>query len=192
MTAKKKKLKVVSFKDHMVIVPPNGLEDRAVETGDLSAETDALKRAEAALVSLSVEFSEWIITEADRLDETRRAIHGGIRTANLADLFRAAHDIKGGAATFGYPAAAIAAASLCRLLSEARNPLVVPLVLIDQHVDAVRAIIREADHAFAEEIGEALVGELERMTEHYLATEDDLVISRLDRVVSPPTAPETQ
>ena len=60
-----------------------------------------------------------------------------------AELFRAAHDIKGEAATFGYPAVVGAADSLCRLLEHTPGMSRIQLTLVEQHVDAVRAIARE-------------------------------------------------
>jgi len=59
------------------------------------------------------------------------------------EFFRAAHDIKGQAATFGYPLAAEVADSLCRLVEHAPDQQCVPPALIDQHVDGVRAIMRK-------------------------------------------------
>jgi len=43
-------------------------------------------------------------------------VRQGFTEKTHAELFRAAHDIKGEAATFGYPAVVGAADSLCRLL----------------------------------------------------------------------------
>lgn len=43
----------------------------------------------------------------------------GLNGENREELFRAAHDIKGGAATFGFPTAAAAAESLCRIIEHA-------------------------------------------------------------------------
>jgi chemotaxis protein histidine kinase CheA len=51
------------------------------------------------------------------------------------DLFRAAHDIKGETATFGYQAVTPVADSLCRLLEHAPDIKRIPLALVQQHVD---------------------------------------------------------
>ena len=67
----------------------------------------------------------------------------GLTEKTHAELFRAAHDIKGEAATFGYPAVVGAADSLCRLLEHTPDMSRIPLTLVEQHVDAVRAIARE-------------------------------------------------
>ena len=67
----------------------------------------------------------------------------GFSKATRDALFHAAHDIKGEAATFGYPFVAASADSLCRLIEHTPDMNRIPIALVDQHVDAVRAIIRE-------------------------------------------------
>src|SRR5579859_1371461 len=70
-----------------------------------------------ALAELSTEFSSWMEAECERLDKARHTvIRNRFTKANKEALFHAAHDIKGEAATFGYPAVASAADSLCRLI----------------------------------------------------------------------------
>src|SRR6185295_19162655 len=59
------------------------------------------------------------------------------------ELFRAAHDIKGDAATFGYPSAGAAAESLCRIIEHAPDLEKVPSDLIAHHINAIQAIVRE-------------------------------------------------
>ncbi len=184
---KKNKPKVIAFKDYFVIKPPNGLADRATQT---SEEDNPVARAEAALAGLAPEFDDWMKLECERLSQARHALRAQITKDGLSDLFHAAHDIKGEAATLGYPLAGQAAASLCRLIIDAKNPTLIPLLLIDQHVDAVRAIIREASDASARDIGEALVGELEALTDAFLANEETLAFGRLRLVSSPPLSPE--
>ena len=57
-----------------------------------------------ALAALSSEFSSWMETECERLDKARRDIGvSGFTNASKDALFHAAHDIKGEAATFGFP-----------------------------------------------------------------------------------------
>ncbi len=83
--------------------------------------------------------------ECDRLDAARREVKAkGFSKATHEALFHAAHDIKGEAATFGFPAVAAPADSLCRLIEHTPDMARIPLTLVDQHVDAVRAIIRES------------------------------------------------
>ena len=103
-----------------------------------------MARAEAALAELSGEFATWMeagvrAARAARADVKR----DGFTEKTHDTLFHAAHDIKGEAATFGYPGRRGAAESLCRLIEHTPDMHRIPLTLVDQHVDAVRAIIRE-------------------------------------------------
>ena len=119
MSEKKTSLAAVStFADHEVIMPPNKLKKavQKLEPGE-KAPFDPVARAEAALAELAADFSVWMDNECERLDAARNAIkavrhHPGNKDA----LFLAAHDIKGEAATFGYPLVAPVADSLCRLI----------------------------------------------------------------------------
>jgi HPt (histidine-containing phosphotransfer) domain-containing protein len=182
---------VTAFADHEVIVPPHRLGGAlsAAAAGD-AADIDPVARAEAALAQLSGEFAAWMQAECDRLDAARRRVaqHGPADSAKQ-DLFRAAHDIKGQAATFGFPLAADAAESLCRLIEHTPEFARVPPQLIDQHVDGVRAIIREdvraGDHATAV----ALVRRLRQASEAFLVQENRHRPAYLQDIVAPPVAP---
>src|SRR3981081_2213422 len=98
-------LEIKTFADHHVITQPNPLRKvlRRVADKDLD---DPVARAEKALAGLSGEFKNWMTIEADRLSAAHAAIlSGGFTNATREELFRAAHDIKGDAAPFGFPPA---------------------------------------------------------------------------------------
>ena len=104
-------------------------------------------------------------------------------------LFRAAHDIKGEAATFGYPAAAGVAESLCRLLEHTPEIGQIPIALVDQHVDAVRAITREYARPDLADMARALTLRLRDVTDEFLKRENDFRPDYLESIFSPPLAP---
>jgi HPt (histidine-containing phosphotransfer) domain-containing protein len=70
---------------------------------------DALARAEAALAGLQETYRQWVRADMARLEQ---AWLDGDR----AQMFTVAHDMKGQAATFGYPRVTQLAGELCRLL----------------------------------------------------------------------------
>ena len=113
----------------------------------------------------------------------------GINAANRDTLFRAAHDIKGQAATFGYPLVAPVADSLCRLIEHTPDLDRIPYPLIDQHVDAVRAIIREHSRPDAAATAEALTKKLRDVTDNFLLQVNRDRPDYVATVLSPPTAP---
>ena len=136
-------LEIKTFADHHVITQPNPLQNvlRRVAEKDLD---DPVARAEKALAGLSGEFKNWMEIEADRLSAAHAAIlKNGFTNATCEELFRAAHDIKGDAATFGYPSAGAAAESLCRIIEHSPDLDNVPSDLIAHHINAIQAIVRE-------------------------------------------------
>lgn len=182
---------VTAFHDHEVIVPPHKLK-KAVAKGVAAPADDPIARAEAALAELSTEFSAWMDTECERLDRARRAImKSGLTGLTYDELFRAAHDIRGQAETFGFPRAGEVADSLCLLIENTPDRARIPMALVAQHVDAVRAIIREAKTADADMTAAALAERLRQVTDDFLAHENRGRPSAPDGVPSPPIVPET-
>ena len=115
-------IEVKTFATHHVITQPNPLRKvlRRVSEKDVD---DPVARAEKALAGLSGEFKDWMLIEADRLSAAHDAIlKNGFGEDASGELFRAAHDIKGDAATFGFPAAAATAESLCRIICASSSP----------------------------------------------------------------------
>src|SRR5215467_13421153 len=102
---------VATYADHEVIVPPNRLK-KAVAVAK-PAGFDPVARAEEALGNLAGEFADWMDRECTKLDEARQRVKSeGFAEETRAGLFRCAHDIRGGAATFGFPLVAPPADSL--------------------------------------------------------------------------------
>jgi HPt (histidine-containing phosphotransfer) domain-containing protein len=179
---------VATYADHEVITPSHELRRAVGPATDLN--DDPIARAEAALVQLSSEFATWMHSECERLDVARRELaQKGFTTKTQDALFRAAHDIKGEATTFGYPAAAIVAESLCRLIEHTPKVADIPLLLIEQHVDAVRAIVREYSRADHAEIAKALAQRLRDVTDAFLARENSFRPDYLASILVPPLAP---
>jgi HPt (histidine-containing phosphotransfer) domain-containing protein len=130
-------------------------------------------------------------SECERLDHARCEVQAkGFTAKTHESLFHAAHDIKGEAATFGFPAAAGAADSLCRLVEHSPDIARIPIALIDQHVDAVRAIVREHVGPDHERIAAELTQRLREVTDEFLLHENRHRPDYLDGIVAPPLAPD--
>ena len=144
MSEKKANLAAVStFADHEVILPPNKLK-KAVQKLKPGAKVDfdPVAQAEAALAELAERLLavDGAGMRPARRRAQRRARPSGINQGTRDALFLAAHDIKGQAATFGFPLVTPVADSLCRLIEHTPDMQRIPMGLVDQHVDAVRAI----------------------------------------------------
>ena len=179
---------VTTYGDYELITPQHTLR-KAVSDRPLAPGEDPVARAEKALAELSSEFSSWMDQECDRLDKARQAIvKSGMTAATKEQLFHAAHDIKGEAATFGFPACAATADSLCRLIEYAPDQTKIPHKLIEQHVDAVRAIVREYSRSDAVELARELNKRLREVTDEFLMHEnrdDPEVLSQINPSLVP-------
>ncbi len=126
-------------------VPDGDLKDKVVISGSGSGiDMEAVERAEKALEQLSVEFDGWMEEEIVRLVTVRDQIkREGLNGENFDDFFRAAHDLKGEGETFGYPLVSDLCNQLCRLLELTDDKSLIPMTLIDNHVDAVQIVLRD-------------------------------------------------
>ena len=188
---KKNSAVVATYGDHEVIKPENKLRKMVSDKPLLPGEDHPVVRAEKALADLSTEFASWMYSECARLDQARRSIAAaGFTNASKDDLFHAAHDIKGQAATFGFPLVVLAADSLCRLIEHTPDVTRIPVKLVDQHVDAVRAIYHEYAHSVAKELAATLTKRLRVVTDEFLMHENRGRPDVLAQITGPSIAPE--
>ncbi|MBX9847104.1 MAG: Hpt domain-containing protein [Xanthobacteraceae bacterium] len=169
---KPEKPKTVAFRDHEVITPDTRKLRRTLRNA-APGEPDPVEAAERALERLSADFANWMQSECGRLDAARRAVKNEQLSPETSQaLFLAAHDIKGAGKTFGFPEVARAADSLCRLLEHTPDLKKIPMSIVDQHVDAIRAIVREHARADIGAIAGALTAKLRTVTDEFLVVEN--------------------
>ena len=182
-------LEIKAFADHHVITQPNPLRKvlRRVAEQDLD---DPVARAEKALAGLSGEFKNWMAIEADRLTAAHAEIlKDGFTDSTREELFRAAHDIKGDAATFGYPSAGAAAESLCRIIEHAPDLDKVPSDLIAHHINAIQAIVRERTKLDTVSVASELSRKLRGVADEYLMHVNRDRPEHLEAILAPSIAP---
>jgi chemotaxis protein histidine kinase CheA len=143
-------------------VPPNLLKARvAPRIGALSP--DALAKAEAALKALSNNFGQWLNDEIVKLETARaRIAEQGMTRETAEQFFIHAHDLKGLGGTYEFPLITRIAGSLCKLMSDKETRASAPLPLVDAHIDAIKAVVRDDIRDPAHPVGSALAAELER------------------------------
>src|SRR5436305_11949775 len=182
-------LSVQAFADHHVITQPNPLR-RVLRRVDEKHQDDPVARAEKALAGLAGEFKDWMAIECDRLAAAHAAILSqGFDTDTSEELFRAAHDIKGDAATFGFPTAGAAAESLCRIIEHAPDLQRVPPELIAHHIKAIQAIVRENATVADTGTAAALSKKLRGVADEYLAAVNRDRPEHLEAILAPSIVP---
>ena len=192
MAIDKRDIEIKAFADHHVIMQPNPLRKvlRRVAEKDVGKLDDPVARAEQALAGLSGEFKAWMAIEADRLSAAHAAIlSGGFTDDACEELFRAAHDIKGDAATFGYPSAGAAANSLCRIIEHAPELAEVPSDLIAHHINAIQAIVRERTKLDTVAMATMLSRQLRGAADEFLMQANRNRPEHLEAVLAPSLAP---
>lgn len=181
--------KTVVYSDHELITPDHGSLRQALVKA-MPGDEDPVARAEQALGRLSRDFASWMLEDCLRLNTVREDVKAnGLNAQNRETLFHVSDNIKGNAATFGYPEAGPVADSLCRLIEHTPDPTRIPLQLVDQHVDAIRAIVREHDRTDIGIMAAVLANRLRQVTEEFLVRENRHRPEYLAAMESPVLAP---
>jgi hypothetical protein len=151
----------VSNNPVQVIQAPNTLKLRmGSKFGGIDAA--AIAKAEAALKSLSGNFSEWLQEEVTKLETARQTIRTeGLNVQTAETLYFRAHDLKGLGTTYEFPLVTRIAASLCKLIDDPDTRLDAPMFLVDAHIDAIRAAVRDDIRTDTHPVGKVLIAELE-------------------------------
>jgi chemotaxis protein histidine kinase CheA len=189
MANSKSDIEVKKFVDHHVITQPNPLRKvlRRVADDDID---DPVARAEKALAEMSGDFKDWMVVESERLSAAYAAILAdGFSEAARGELFRAAHDIKGDAVTFGFPPAGAVAESLCRIIEHAPDLSRVPTELIDHHVKAIEAIVCERTKLDTISMASELSRRLRGVADEYLARVNRDRPEHLEAIMAPSIVP---
>jgi chemotaxis protein histidine kinase CheA len=145
-------------------IQPNNALRLKVGGGRLGAiDPAAIAKAEAALKSLASNFSQWLNDEIVKLDAARQQVKTtGVTPETMENLYLRAHDLKGLGTTYGYQLITRIAGSLCRMIDDKEKRATVQLELVDAHIDAIKAAVRDDIKSDEHAVGRVLVEELER------------------------------
>tara|TARA_R110000787_G_scaffold134602_1_gene246989 strand:- start:3652 stop:4083 length:432 start_codon:yes stop_codon:yes gene_type:complete len=131
-------------------------------------DANAIAKAEEALKAMSSQFGQWLQDEIVKLEQAQQGIRDGGYTPETAEaLYFRAHDLKGLGSTYQYPIVTRLAGSLCKLLDDSEKRMAAPPILLDAHIDAIRAVVRDQIQTDEHPTGRILAETLEaRVTAH--------------------------
>lgn len=145
---------------------PSALQRKVGRVGPIDPALVA--RPEAALDRLSVNFGPWLAEEVLHLAAVRARVRiSGFNAKTAATLNIQVHELKGLGATYGFPLITQIADSLCRLIEDEKTRLAAPLFLIDAHIDAIAAAVRDGLRSDDDPIGRALVSGLDERVREF-------------------------
>ncbi len=157
--------------DAEVIVPKVNLRRKAKERRSRPGDIDPVAAAEAAMEEMKTSFSVWMQNETEKLLSVWKSCDSAdFSEEGRLNLYRSSHDIKGQAATLGFPPAGQVAASLCHLLDAVKPTAKIPRELVRQHALAIRAIAHESTQDQPNAIAEKLAQRLKTVTDEYIAS----------------------
>lgn len=152
-----------------VIRPPNTLRMK-VGGGFGGINAEAIAKAEQALQAMSSQFGQWLQDEIVKLDLAQADIRtSGYNTTTAEVLYFRAHDLKGLGTTYQYPLVTRLAGSLCKMMDDPAKRMAAPIVLLDAHIDAIKAVVRDEIKTDNHPVGKVLAETLEAQVADHLS-----------------------
>ncbi len=127
---------------YQVINPPNTLQAKVASAGGPSVEQMAVD-AEAALQEIKDGYEAVVQAELRKIDDAlTRAMEAPASAAEaLKEVFGISHDIKGQAASLGYPMLTAIAQSLCRFITTNEPAALKGLDVVGAHYRAMETVV---------------------------------------------------
>ena len=156
-------VQVNAFAEHTADSYEPEVADEPVHFAEPALEADPQvmeDQAEEALDALTEEFEGWMRNDLEKMrDAWRVAQKPHANADDYRTLYTCAHNIRGAASSYGYPAVSRLCGSLCDLLSGTRPGENSPL--INLHIEACRAAVSagpqgEGSESVADAVCEAL------------------------------------
>jgi hypothetical protein len=145
-----------------LIQPPNAFRSRL--GGRLpTIDPSAIAKAEAALKGLSAQFGAWLRDEVAKLEAAHAVLKAEGPTRPAMDgIYARGHDLKGLGTTYEFPLVTRIAGSLCKLLGEGDARTQAPVALVNAHIEAIRACVRDDVRDTNNPVGRVLAEQLEQ------------------------------
>jgi hypothetical protein len=135
---------------------------RLNEFAGASFSADDLTRAESAVAKVLTKYPNLLGDEVTKLVAAWASTPDALSSETVAPVFAVAHELAGYGETFGYPLVTILARSLCRLLTMGDLNRGQMAVVVDAHINALNAVIRNRIQGHGGETGLALGGSLDK------------------------------
>ncbi len=149
----------------LMIDRPNKLRERVGGSLDPAL----AGKADSAVAAMSGDFQQWLDETVAKVLAARQDLSGApISNANKGPLYTAVLETKSLGETYGYPLVSRFAQSLAKLLVRLGEQKAAPALLVDAHIDAIRAAIRSQMTSAQDPIGTRLASELEQQVSDFL------------------------
>jgi hypothetical protein len=135
---------------------------RLTEFSGATFSTDDLTRAERAVAQVLTKYPTLLTDEVTKLVAAWAAAPEALNSETVAPVFAIAHELAGYGETFGYPLVTILARSLCRLVTMGDLNRDQMTAIVDAHISALNAVVRNRIQGSGGEVGLALAMSLDQ------------------------------
>lgn len=155
--------------DKQTIDTPHSYQHVLLKTpGAEGLDMSVVVKAETAIEKISSEFPDWMSQEIGKLRSKREEIRArGLTDENAQEFFFLLHNVRGQAATLGFPLVGQVAGSLCEVIQHVPAGDI-PKDVIENHIDAILAIVNEKASGNGNAVAQKLVARLCGVTKEYL------------------------
>lgn len=143
------------------VIQPPSLASKVPSFGGRDP-AEAMRRMEQVLQSVAVEFIATIPEELDTLDGLLSEFRRDRSALTLDKMFRRIHNLRGQGSTMGFPLITRIGTSFCKYMVERDAARPVNPDLIEQHLQALRIVLRERKAGNGDELASQVAAALEQ------------------------------
>lgn len=168
-TPKKKATQIAPVKPERIVVDNPIHKKVRIVSNPEEMERKHIAQAESAIEDLSAQFDTWLNSDLLKLVEAKqKVVEHGLTDTTRQEIYLASHELKGLGTTFGFPLVSKLAFSLCALLESIKDNEKIPISVLEQHVDAIAAIVNEDARNQGSVIARTLVDKLCAVTSDFI------------------------
>lgn len=135
---------------------------RLAEFAGAEFDESLVSRADRAVAAVLARYPTLLSDEVTKLVAAWASAPEALTSESVAPVFAVAHELAGYGETFGYPLVTILARSLCRLLKMGDLNRDRMAAVVDAHISALNAVVRNRLQGDAGETGLALAASLDQ------------------------------
>ena len=157
---------MTNLPDVEIIKPLNTLMKAKTGRGQVTPDTQAVERAEAAINTIGDDFANWAQNDLDELDKALSAARANPDQQEdyIKEIFRRAMELKGQGGSFGYDLISRIGDSLKRFTDSRSDANPRDVEIIAAHVDAMRRVMVVDIKGDGGDVGRAIVDGLYKLT----------------------------
>lgn len=144
----------------VIIEPPQ--RARLADFAGAKFDDADMSKASRAVAQVLTRYPTLMADEVAKVRAAWKAAPRELTAESVAETFKVAHDLAGCGETFDYPLVTVLARSLCRLFKQGDLKRPEMREVVEAHIAALQAVVRDNVRGHGGDVGLALAAELDR------------------------------